>query len=353
MRNTIFLSTGAGSPEPLEMLNSSSPPLTPLKVPRMTPAVPSEPSDTQSVRSSRSVTSFTGGALLRHPELHERGLSSSLVESVNVSFESEKPIKVAVIGEIALAYNLGTEVLSPQTSQIVRVDNYALFEKIATNPAFLSPVSDKAGEYSIFLPHLHKTTVAFKYQLHLEETSWSEYLPMIISPMWRVEPHQASVILTYKPNPNYRQSTSVDKPITLRNITFITGVDGAVPASCQSKPVGTFSREMGRIAWKIGDLTLGSTSGTGKLVARFLIDAGAGVGVKPVPSEMKWEIVGDEAVKAGSPLGLSTLESVEEASEEVNPFADEESMSKSGKSRTPWREVGMVKRIISGKYYGL
>ena len=96
----MFFHAGAGSQDPLEMLSNSSPPLTPLKVPRMTPAVPSEPSDTQSVRSSRSVTSFTGGALLRHPELHERGLSSSLVESVNVSFESEKPIKVTVIGEI-------------------------------------------------------------------------------------------------------------------------------------------------------------------------------------------------------------------------------------------------------------
>jgi len=114
---------------------------------------------------------------------------------------------------------------------------------------------------------------------------------------------------------------------------------------------------MGRIAWKVGDITLdNNTSTTEKLVARFMIDVGAGAGAKPVPSEMRWEIVGDEAVGTGSPLGLSALESVEEASEEVNPFADEESMSKNGKSlggRTQWREVAMVRRVASGKYYGL
>jgi len=332
--------------------------MTPLKVPRAAPALPSEASDTQSIRSSRSIISVTGGAVVRHPELHEPGLSSSLVESVNVSFDSGQPTRVTVMGEIALAYNpIGVETLSPPTAQVVRMDNFSVLEKVAPNPTFINSVPEKAGEYTVSLAHLHRTTVAFRYQVHLEEAAWPEYLPIIVSPIWRMEPHQASVILNYKPNPNYHRRTATGTPITLRNIGFITGVGGVIPTSCQSKPVGTFARDSGRMAWKLGDITLDEASATGRLVARFMIDGGAGVAATHAPSEMRWEIVGDEAVAAGSPLGLSSLEKVEEVKEEVDPFADEETLSRSAEcvreKKEEWKKLSTVRRVASGKYSGV
>ena len=330
--------------------------MTPLKVPRAAPALPSEASDTQSIRSSRSVTSLTGGVVVRHPELHEPGLSSSVVESVNVSFDSGKPTRVAVVGEIALAYNpRDTEALSP-TTQVVRMDNFSVLAKIAPNPTFISTVPEKTGEYSVSLAQLHRTTVAFRYQVHLEETVWPEYLPIIVSSVWRMEPHQASVILSYKPNPNYNRRTAEGTPITLRNIRFITGVDGVIPASCPSKPVGTFARDFGRISWKLGDITLDDASAAGRLVARFMYDEGAGAAAKRAPSEMRWEIVGDEAAAAGSPLSLSSLEKVEEVKEDVDPFADEETLSKgaegAGEKKEEWNKLPTVRKVTSGKYFG-
>lgn len=331
--------------------------MTPLKVPRAAPALPSEASDTQSIRSSRSVTSFTGGAVVRHPELHEPGLSSSLVESVNASFDSEQATRVTVVGEIALAYNpRDAEALSPPTAQVVRMDNFLVLEKVAPNPTFISTVPEKAGEYTVSLAHLRRATVAFRYQVHLEETSWPDYLPIIVSPRWRMEPHQASVILDYKPNPDYHRRTTAGTPITLRNISFITGIDGVIPTSCQSKPVGTFARDFGRMAWKLGDITLDDASATGRLVARFTIDGGAGTTAKHALSEVRWEVVGDEAVAAGSPLGLSSLEKVEEVKEEVDPFADEETLSKGaegmGEKKEEWKKLPMVRKVASGKYFG-
>ncbi|KAF8456649.1 Muniscin C-terminal mu homology domain-containing protein [Terfezia claveryi] len=367
VRNTVFFSAGTGPPDPLEVmsnppalhplvLGNSSPPMSPLKVPRAVPALPSEASDTQSIRSSRSVTSLTGGAIVRHPELHEPGLSSSIVESVNVSFDSGQPTRVTVVGEIALAYNpRETEALSPPTTQVVRMDNFSVLGRIAPNPTFISAVPEKAGEYTVSLAHLHRTTVAFRYQVHLEETVWPEYLPIIISPLWRMEPHQASVILNYKPNPNYHRRGAAGTPITLRNIRFITGIDGVIPASCPSKPVGTFARDFGRIAWKLSDMILDDESATGRLVARFIYDEGAGATAKHASSEMRWEILGDEATAAGSPLILSSLEKVE-MKEEVDPFADEETLSKgaegAGEKQEEWKKLAMVRKVTSGKYFG-
>ncbi|RPB20593.1 hypothetical protein L211DRAFT_792023 [Terfezia boudieri ATCC MYA-4762] len=368
VRNTVYFPAGTGPPDPLEVmsnpsalhpsvLGNSSPPMTPLKVPRAVPALPSEASDTQSIRSSRSVTSISGGAIVRHPELHEPGLSSSIIESVNVSFVSGQPTRVTVVGEIALAYNpRDTEMLSPTTTQVVRMDNFSVLGKIAPNPTFISAVPEKAGEYTVSLAHLHRTTVAFRYQVHLEETVWPEYLPIIISSLWRMEPHQASVILNYKPNPNYHRRGAAGTPITLRNIRFITGIDGVIPASCPSKPVGTFARDFGRIAWKLGDMILDDESAAGRLVARFIYDEGAGAAAKHASSEMRWEILGDEAAAAASPLSLSSLEKVE-VQEEVDPFADEDTLSRgaegAGEKKEEWKKLAMIRKVTSGKYFGV
>ena len=331
--------------------------MTPLKVPR---AVPSEASDTQSIRSSRSVTSLSGGIIVRHPELHEPGLSSSLVESVNVVFDAGIPTRVAVMGEIALAYNPREIDLSPSTSHIVRMDNFSVLEKVAPNPAFIIGVPDKAGEYSVSLSNLHRTTVAFKYQVHLEESAWAEYLPVIVTPVWRMESHQASVILNYKPNPSYRRLSSTGTPFILRNITFVTGIEGVIPTGCQSKPVGSFSREMGRIAWKLGEINLGDeASATGKLVARFTIDSSLGQGARQVPSEMRWEIAGDDAIAAGSALRLSCLvkEEEQEVKEEVDPFADDDTIKgidmEGTKKEESWKGLVTVRRVANGRYFGI
>lgn len=295
--------------------------------------------------------------MVRHPDLHEPGLTSSLIESVNVMFESGQPTRVIVMGEIALAYNpRETELLSPTGAKIVKMDNFAVLEKVAPNPAFMSAVPEKAGEYTVSLTNLHRTTVAFKYQVHLDESVWAEYLPIIVTPVWRMEPHQASVILNYKLNPNYHRLSSTGTPITLRNITFVTGIDGVMPISCQSKPVGTFSREMGRIAWKVGDITLDEASATGKLVARFMIDAASNAGARQLPSEMRWDIIGDDATAAGSALTLSILEKIEEVKEEMDPFADDETVSKPGElveeKKEEWKRLKIVRKLQSGKYLG-
>ncbi|PWW74577.1 hypothetical protein C7212DRAFT_298575 [Tuber magnatum] len=357
VRNTMFISSP--TPEPVEGL-PSSPPLTPIKFTPKSSAVASEAgSDTQSIRSSRSVTSLASSPI-RHPELVEAGLSASLIESVSMSFEAGAPTRTLITGEIAVAYN-PIELVSPDQPppvELVRMDNFSVLEKVAPNPAFISSVPDRAGEYTMSLSNIHKTSVAFKYQVHIDEANVAVFAPIIATPVWRLEPHQSSVIIHWKPNPSFRRLNGAMGPFTMKNVIFTAGIEGAPATTCQSKPAGTFSRERGRLAWKLGDVLVdpaGGDEGSKKLVARFLTEGQA----RATPVDMRWEISGEDANTAGSGLTLSSFgepekpETAATEAGEVDPFADEGGEVKSvagADEEGTWKAVNTARKVMGGKY---
>lgn len=331
---------------------TGSPPLTPM---RMTPRPPvhSEEagSDTHSIRSARSVTSLAAAAI-RHPDLTEPGLSASIVETVSISFEAGLPTKSLVAGEIAFAYHAHAGAADEQ-SLTIRMDNFVILEKVAPNPAFVSAIPDRDGEYTVLPQNIRGTAVAFKYQVHLDDVSPPIYAPIIITPVWRLEPHQSSVIINWRPNPDYRRLNGSTKPITLHNVVFVVGIEGANTSSCQSKPMGTFSRERGRIAWKLGDLVIDpeQINGGSKVLARFATDGLA----KSTPVEVRWEILGEDADCVGSGLTLSAL-TASAKEEEADPFADTTGEDKSingvpeATGIGAWAPLAGAKKVASGKY---
>jgi len=340
-------------PNPQELTPdlTGSPPLTPLRITQRTPgAMSEEGSDTHSIISSRSVNSLAQAAI-RHPDLTELGLCASLVESVSMTFEAGQATQTVVVGEIALAYNPPVGVEEP--SLVIRMDNFSVLEKVAPNPAFISTIPDRSGEYTVNNQNLHKTLVAFRYRVHADETNLTAFAPIIVSPVWRLEPHQSSVIVNWKPNLNYRRLSGSTKPIVLRNVIFIVGIEGAHASSCQSKPMGTFSREKCRLAWKLGDMTLnlsGENFG-GKVLARFATDALA----RTTPVEVRWEISAEDAETVGSGLALSLMSTAKTAVEdEADPFADasaaEDKSTNDAESTVTWNPVTTVRKIASGKY---
>jgi hypothetical protein len=255
-----------------------------------------------------------------------------------------------VAGEIALGYNPQDDGNSA-TSETLRMENFAVLEKVAPNPAFIQAIPDRAGEYTVSLSNIHKTSVAFKYQVHVDETASSAFGPIIITPAWRIEPHQSSVIVHWKPNPNFRRPNGTRTPITLKNVIFITGIDGAMTSSCQSKPMGTFSKEKGRLAWKLGDLTVDPDAADGgKVLARFATDGNA----RSTPVEARWEISGESTERVGSDLTLSisTGEATKPEEEEADPFADTIGEEKSPNTAdfSQWKALDTVRKVISGKY---
>lgn len=198
VRNTMFIPTPQ-APEAASVGDSPIPvpsPYASRSTPLSTDALST--SDAHSIRSSHSLSSLMPVGM-RHPELTQPGLNASVVETVSAWFAEGKVTRAVVIGELALAHNAGDSSQS-SGSESIRLENFPVLEKVAPNPSFMTQAPSRSGEYSVNLSHIPRTTVAFKYQVHLEDSTMTSHAPVTLAPSWKIEPTQASVILHYSFN---------------------------------------------------------------------------------------------------------------------------------------------------------
>lgn len=300
-------------------------------------------SDTQSVRSGRSLAS-AASMTVKHPELNGPGLNSSIIESVNASFESGTLTKAVLAGEIALAYN-HQDLSAPFGTESIRLDNFSVLEKVAPNPSFVEGVNEKPGFYSINLSNITRTTVAFKYQVHHETPSAAaKHVPLMLTSQWKVEPTQASTILSYKLHPDFQLPEGTTS-ITLANVAIVIHLDpsGARPTNCKSSNGGVFARERNAAFWRLGEVTLVKDAPVQQLRARFFTEGEA----KPGAAEARWELTMEPGSGLGSGLDVSAL-TEGAAKEESDPFADED---KPSEEEGKWSIVQGVKKLRSGSTY--
>ncbi len=305
-------------------------------------------SDTQSIRSGRSLSS-SASTTIRHPDLHEPGLNASLVETVSAWFEQGNVTKAMVIGQVALAYNPVDISAGPFGTESIRLENFPVLEKVAPNPAFIEQSADNPGNYTVDLSKIMKTSVAFHYQLHIEDSNIGSLPPLILSPAWKSEPTQTSAILHYSLNPKFELGGATS--ITIRNLVLVIRLEpGSKATSCQSKPTGTFSRDKGLIYWRLGDVTLFKDSVPQTLRARFVTDGQA----KPGNTEARWEISDEQSLTLGSGLGVSISAPLNAKKDdgEADPFADDGENAPASPA-IGWKPVASVKKITSGTYLGV
>ena len=337
MRNTMFIPTPQ-APDPTAIGENPVPlpsPLAPRSGSLSTEAA--NASDAQSIRSSNSLSSLMPVSM-RHPEMTQPGLNASVVETVSAWFSESKVTRAVVIGELALAHN-ATESFKSSSSENIRLENFPVLEKVAPNPTFITQAASRSGEYNVNLAQIPRTTVAFKYQVHLEDSTLASHVPVTLAPTWKVEPTQTSVILHYSFNSSFASPSG--RSVSLKNVVILINVENAKTPSCGSKPAGTFYKDKSLMVWKLGDVTLdGYAEGPQKLLARFSTESEA----KPGNVEMRWEISGENAQGLGSGLSISQNSREEGGSD---PFADESTLSISSGA---WREVPVTRKIVSGKY---
>jgi F-BAR domain only protein len=271
--------------------------------------------------------------------MHEPGLNSSIVESVSAWFSDGAISRAAVIGEVALAYN-PPDVSAPFGTDTIRLNNFAMLDKVAPNPAFIEPVSEKPGMYTVSLRDVTKTAVAFKYQMRLDEATMTTHTPLTLKSVWKIEPTQASVLVTYGIHPNFGSS------LVLSNVVLMVHLDPAAAkaTNCKSMRGGIFARERSLVYWRLGELSLVKDGPAHTLKARFFTDGEAKAG----NVEARWEISNEHMVELGSGLSVSVLEQAQPGeSESTDPFADEEEAP----SAVPkWKDVRSLRRFRSGNY---
>ena len=305
-------------------------------------------SDTQSVRSGRSLSS-SASTTIKHPDMHQPGLNASLVETVSAWFEQGNVTKAMVIGQVALAFNPIDLSAGPIGTENIRLENFPVLEKVAPNPAFIEQVADSPGIYTVDLSRIAKTSVAFHYQVHLESSNLASFAPLLLSPAWKSEASQTSVLLHYSLNPTYALGSATS--VTLNNLVLVIRLEpGVKTTSCQSKPAGTFSRDKGLIYWRVGDVTLSRDQPAQTMRARFLTDGEA----KPGNTEARWEITGEQSLRVGSGLSVSQTAPLDAKQEgESDPFADADENAPPPSPAIGWRPVTSVKKIASGTYLGV
>ncbi|KAH9861487.1 hypothetical protein J1614_011234 [Plenodomus biglobosus] len=375
VRNTIFVPNPA-SPE-LQSIGELPPSLPsagsgPTSVPNSAtfsaPAIPPQPtspafkpphrsllsddhaaSDTQSIRSGRSLSS-AASTTIRHPDLHEPGLSASLVETVSAWFEHGNVTKAMLIGQVALAFNPIDISAGPFGTESIRLENFPVLEKVAPNPAFIEQSNDNPGNYTVDLSKITKTSVAFHYQLHIEDSNITTLPPIILSPVWKSEPTQTSAILNYSLNPKFNLGGATN--ITVHGLILVIRLEpGSKALSAQSKPAGTFSRDKGLIYWRLGDVTLFKDSVAQTIRVRFFTEGEA----RPGNVEARWEISDEQSLALGSGLGVSMSAPLNEAKldGEADPFADIDENAPPASPAAGWKPVHTVKKITSGTYQGV
>ncbi|KAL9619079.1 MAG: hypothetical protein Q9160_006255 [Pyrenula sp. 1 TL-2023] len=327
-------------------------------------------SDANSIHSSQTAPSVAAASA--HPEPQRPGLNASIIETVSTSMTSGAVTKSSVVGEVALSYNATPSSPTPGSTS-VRLDNFQILEKVAANPSFVTPSTsnkgketeeERAGQYQVTLNSITKPTptVAFKYQLHLDDATLSAYSPIIFRPIWQIQDAQASVIINYSLNPLLHTQS-----LTLRNVLITVNIDTATDSSAPTKainammapPAGaSFKRKQALVVWRLPEFTVTADgdAATKRLLARFITS-----GPKPAPGkvEAKWEVVRSASTATegktwvGSELGVSVLEAG--GAVEVDPFADESA----GAAASPafggekWRQLGLTgeaKKVVSGRY---
>lgn len=210
-------------------------------------------SDTQSLRSTASGTSMFAAAI-KHPVLSGPGFSASHIQAINVSCSVNKTIeKLVFLGEIAFACHNDAP-----GEETVRVANVESTEKLATNPAFVSALAGRPDEYRIQTGNLSTTQVGFKYKLRVNESE-TALLPVEVTPMWKIEENQASLIVSLK--------AVSGQATTISDVSMAISLAGGRAQNCQSKPAGAFSRERQRLIWKMDSIEL---DGDQRYLARFV-----------------------------------------------------------------------------------
>ncbi|KAI1875118.1 uncharacterized protein JN550_002547 [Neoarthrinium moseri] len=349
VRNTIYV------PAPVSETATSEAPFPPppnlpasLSKPPAVAALTSETSvtgtsDTQSIRSSNSLSSIVQ---FKHPDMHNPGLNSSVMETVFATFEGGHVKSLKINGEIAFSMN-PTDAFSPQSYQPIRINNFPALEVIGPNRIFVTNhTPDHPDQFTLDVSHLRQTqaTVGFSYRMHIDPAALPvDRVPILLNPAWKPQGNKLGLLLQYKLNPAFKYGSRV----TLHNVVFFATYDGKA-SGAQTKPSGTHLKEKHLVYWRLGDVNLNASDDWQKIVCRIVGDAG--VEPKAGNVEARWEFSPTDEI--ADEITVSRLEESKGKEVELSdddPFADADANDSSA-AEGKWVDIPSVRTLVSGKY---
>lgn len=294
-------------------------------------------SETQSVRSMQSSTSTSAAG--RQIELPQApGLCISVVEVVNALVKDGTVVRKAAVGEIGFGYNV--ESGQPPSQIELNVSNIDKVDRIIPNQNFIQAKNESAGQYEIkgngvsHILGLKHGLNGMRYVRREPEVR----VPLIFTPIWRIEEGQASLMLMYK----FDETAMPDEQhVTVEDLVVSVAVEGEGKAvSAQSKPVAAFNKERQKITWKFTEPVTLTRGKEEQVLCRFATEGGSvKEGSKGI--DVKFRLVRTREEEDDLMVGyrVSTKD----------PFKDTDDDEETPTS-TGWKEANTVRCIASGKY---
>ncbi|ORX98270.1 FCH-domain-containing protein [Basidiobolus meristosporus CBS 931.73] len=192
--------------------------------------------------------------------MSEQPLQVRVTENLNVLLLPTGEIsKVFITGDIAVRGSYSDE--SPLK---LVVKGYEELEKKVLNYKHVKADAEE-GVYSLDnLSQLNNQegALVLKYQTKIDPNSLGKYVPLLLKSAWKCEENLTSLVVQYKPNPDFQTETG---EWSLKNLSFVLPVVNTI--NVQSKPTGVWSNEKQRLLWRMNDLN--SDEDEHKLLARF------------------------------------------------------------------------------------
>lgn len=268
--------------------------------------------------------------VFQHSSLEETskyGLNASIAEVISCSFREGIVVDSQLIGELALSYVPNKIMNTPLPIEInLRIDKANSFSKMVLNQAFIQRAEAEFFKVNpLFIDG--RTLGAVKYSMKNPSP------PLTIQPVWRFEPHQASVVLTIKFSPSVPVEVN---ELVLEDVAVFVSIAGAETTSALSKPQGSFSKEKKRIAWRLKEPLVLHRNGEERLIARFITDRAASEPENGVSIKFIIRGQGPREGDVGSGISLRAQDL-----DENNPFGG------------PWDLVNCTRTLTAGNYYGI
>lgn len=292
-------------------------------------------SETQSVRSMQSSTSTNvAGRQIELPQAP--GLCLSVVEVVNALVKDGAVVRKAAMGEIGFGYNV--ESGQPPPTQIeLNVSNIDKVDRIIPNQSFIQAKNESVGQYEIKgngISHILGLKHGLNGMRYVRREA-EVRVPLIFTPIWRVEEGQSSLMLMYK----FDEVAMPDEQhVTVEDLVVSVSVEGEGKAvTAQSKPVAAFNKERQKITWKFTEPVTLTRGKEEQILCRFATEGGSvKEGSKGI--DVKFRLVRTREEEEDLMIGYRVSAK--------DPFDDDEEASTS----THWKEAKTVRCIASGKY---
>ncbi|ODV60539.1 Syp1p ASCRUDRAFT_76504 [Ascoidea rubescens DSM 1968] len=231
-------------------------------------------------RATSLKADLTGNLLnngFTHPDLSVPGLNASILEVFSATFKNGVLESSKTIGQIAFTY-IREPLNQLPSNSLLKLKLDPKIQKIVPNAVFLRPINtsnnlqDDDSNHN-YLYNLNTLQVSSRIVGGLKYMLLNQESPIILTPIWRFESHQASCMLTIKLSHKIVSKLDDTTSIILNDFGVSLSIEGTETTSAFSKPQGSFNKDKKRITWKYKEpLTLSRTHQQERIIARFMTE---------------------------------------------------------------------------------